>query len=105
MQGQDWRTFIQTLKRSGGAWDDEVLLRRKGRGISLPPINTEEGAMLINAIRDISDRKRIEATLHEQREPLQRARQAKDRFLTNMTQALARDNQCRMRYHVKPIHS
>jgi len=29
MPGQEWNTFMQTLERSGGAWDFEVLRRKK----------------------------------------------------------------------------
>jgi protein-histidine pros-kinase len=56
--------------------------------ISLSPLETEGETLVSSAIRDISERKRIEATLHEQREQLERASQAKDRFLANMSHEL-----------------
>jgi PAS domain S-box-containing protein len=56
--------------------------------ISLSPLRTEEGMLVMSAIRDISDRKRIERTLQEKNAELERANQAKDRFLASMSHEL-----------------
>ena len=56
--------------------------------ISLSPLETEDGMLVSSAIRDISERKQIERTLNEQRIALERANQAKDRFLTSMSHEL-----------------
>ena len=56
--------------------------------ISLSPLETEEGMLVMSAIRDITDRRRIERTLQEKNDELQRANQAKDRFLASMSHEL-----------------
>lgn len=56
--------------------------------ISLSPISTEEGPLVMSAIRDISERKRFEQTLQEKNVELARAVAAKDRFLTGMSHEL-----------------
>jgi PAS domain S-box-containing protein len=56
--------------------------------ISLSPIDTEAGRLVMSAIRDISERKRIERTLQEKNLELERASQAKDRFLATMSHEL-----------------
>src|SRR2546423_11528049 len=56
--------------------------------ISLSPIETEEGALVSSAIRDITDRKVIESTLQEKNVELANAMQAKDRFLASMSHEL-----------------
>jgi len=56
--------------------------------ISLSPIETEEGALVSSAIRDITDRKSIERVLQEKNVELANAMQAKDRFLASMSHEL-----------------
>jgi protein-histidine pros-kinase len=56
--------------------------------ISLSPIRTEEGTLVISAIRDITERKRIERTLQEKNVELENANRAKDRFLASMSHEL-----------------
>ncbi|HSV69384.1 MAG TPA: PAS domain S-box protein [Methylibium sp.] len=56
--------------------------------ISLSPIDTEAGRLVMSAIRDISERKRFERTLQEKNVELERASRAKDRFLATMSHEL-----------------
>ncbi|OGB21341.1 MAG: PAS domain-containing sensor histidine kinase [Burkholderiales bacterium RIFCSPLOWO2_02_FULL_57_36] len=56
--------------------------------ISLSPLETEEGLLVSSAIRDISERKRIEAALHEKNIELEAASRAKDNFLAGMSHEL-----------------
>jgi len=56
--------------------------------ISLSPLETEGDLLVSSAIRDISDRKRIERTLLEKNLELVSANEAKDRFLANMSHEL-----------------
>lgn len=56
--------------------------------ISLSPIETAEGTLVASAIRDITDRKRIEAELSDKYVELEKANLAKDRFLTGMSHEL-----------------
>jgi protein-histidine pros-kinase len=56
--------------------------------ISLSPLETEDGTLGLSAIRDITERKRFEHALQEKNVELQRANQAKDRFLAAMSHEL-----------------
>jgi protein-histidine pros-kinase len=56
--------------------------------ISLSPLRTDEGMLVTAAIRDVTDRKRIEQALRDKNEELERANQAKDRFLASMSHEL-----------------
>ncbi|WP_295999911.1 PAS domain S-box protein [Rugamonas sp.] len=56
--------------------------------ISLSPITTEEGMLIMSAIRDISERKRIELAVQERNVELAAANAAKDRFLAAMSHEL-----------------
>ena len=56
--------------------------------ISLSPLQTEEGLLVSAAIRDVSDRKRVERALQEKNVELERANRAKDRFLATMSHEL-----------------
>jgi protein-histidine pros-kinase len=56
--------------------------------ISLSPLETEDGVLVSSAIRDITDRKRIEQALNEKNVQLENANRAKDMFLASMSHEL-----------------
>ncbi|MEV4782598.1 PAS domain-containing sensor histidine kinase [Burkholderia sp. LMU1-1-1.1] len=56
--------------------------------ISLSPIETEEGTLIMSAIRDVGERKRIELALQEKNVELAKAVATKDRFLGGMSHEL-----------------
>jgi PAS domain S-box-containing protein len=56
--------------------------------ISLSPLETEEGILVSSSIHDITERKRFERTLQEKNLELEKASQAKDRFLATMSHEL-----------------
>ena len=56
--------------------------------ISLSALETPGGRLTMAAVRDITDRKRIERQLREQNVELERASQAKDNFLASMSHEL-----------------
>jgi protein-histidine pros-kinase len=56
--------------------------------ISLSPIETEEGPMVMSAIRDVTDRKRLERELRDKNAELEEAALVKDRFFASMSHEL-----------------
>ncbi len=56
--------------------------------ISLSPIDTEAGRLVMSVIRDIGERRNFERTLREKNVELERASRAKDLFLATMSHEL-----------------
>ncbi len=56
--------------------------------ISLAPLETDIGRLVLSAIRDITQRRNVERALHDKNLELERANQAKDRFLATMSHEL-----------------
>ena len=84
--------FTDAHTRPMGVGLDLVAVTKDGREfpveVSLSPLRTDEGILVSSAIRNITDRKKVERALQEKNQELSRANKAKDNFLASMSHEL-----------------